>query len=213
MGKYLNSMVPFETWKQITKTRFFVDKTPLLEDVLNAVEVDGQKFLCVTRPQRFGKSVMANMVGAFLGKASNSGRIFHNFAVAEIESSKKHFGQHNVIFIDFSRVSRDCSSYEQYINRIQDGINQDLAEAYPDIKIDVAGAVWDNFLSVFEKTKEAFVFVIDEWDAVFHMPFILKDKQQEYLIFLKNLLKDQVYVKLTYMTGVLPIAKYSSGSE
>ena len=32
-------------------------------------------------------------------------------------------------------------------------------------------------------------------------------------IFLKNLLKDQVYVELAYMTGVLPIAKYSSGSE
>ena len=64
-----------------------------------------------------------------------------------------------------------------------------------------------------EKTKETFVFVIDEWDAVFHMPFISKDKQQEYLTFLKNLLKDQVYAKLTYMTGVLPIAKYSSGSE
>ncbi len=57
MGKYLNSRVPFETWKQITRTRFFIDKTRLLEDVLKAVEIDGQKFLCITRPRRFGKSV------------------------------------------------------------------------------------------------------------------------------------------------------------
>lgn len=28
-----------------------------------------------------------------------------------------------------------------------------------------------------------------------------------------DLLKDQIYVELAYMTGVLPIAKYSSGSE
>lgn len=213
MGKYLNSMIPFETWKQIVGTRFFVDKTSLLEDVLNAVEIDGQRFLCITRPRRFGKSIMASMVGAFLGKASESGSIYNSLAVAENEICKKHLNQHNVIFIDFSRVPRDCGSYEQYINRIQDGINQDLEEAYPEIRIDMSGTVWDNLLTVFEKTKEAFVFVIDEWDAVFHMPFISRGKQQEYLVFLKNLLKDQVYVELTYMTGVLPIAKYSSGSE
>lgn len=213
MGRYLNSMVPFETWRQIAGTRFFVDKTLLLEDVLNAVEIDGQKFLCITRPHRFGKSIMANMIGAFLGKASDSGSIFDDFAIAENAGCKKHLNQHNVIFIDFSRAPRDCSNYEQYINRIQDGINQDLKEAYPELRVDVSGTLWDNLSIVFEKTKETFVFVIDEWDAVFHMPFITKDKQQEYLAFLKNLLKDQAYVELAYMTGVLPIAKYSSGSE
>ena len=30
---------------------------------------------------------------------------------------------------------------------------------------------------------------------------------------MKSLLKDKAYVKFVYMTGVLPIAKYSSGSE
>ena len=54
---------------------------------------------------------------------------------------------------------------------------------------------------------------MDEWDAVFHMPFISQKGRQEYLLFLKNLLKDQVYVELAYMTGILPIAKYSAASE
>ncbi|MCM1097687.1 MAG: ATP-binding protein [Ruminococcus flavefaciens] len=212
MGRYLNSMVPFETWRQIVGTRFFVDKTLLLGEVIDAVETDGQKYLCITRPRRFGKSVMANMIGAFLGKASDSS-MFNNLAVAEKINCKRHCGQHNVIFIDFSRVPRDCSNYGQYIKRIQDGINQDLAEAYQGLGIDVAGTVWDNLLTVFEKTKEPFAFVMDEWDAVFHMPFVTREERQEYLAFLKNLLKDQVYAELAYMTGVLPIAKYSSGSE
>lgn len=69
------------------------------------------------------------------------------------------------------------------------------------------------FLDVFQKTGEKFLFVIDEWDAVFHLPFTTEDMRKEYLLFLKNLLKDQVYAELVYMTGVLPIAKYSSGSE
>ena len=55
MGKYLNSRVPFEAYKEIARTRFFVDKSLLLEDILSAVEIDGQKYLCITRPRRFGK--------------------------------------------------------------------------------------------------------------------------------------------------------------
>ena len=39
-----------------------------------------------------------------------------------------------------------------------------------------------------------------------------KDKD-DHLAFLSSLLKDQSYVKMTYMTGILPIAKYSSGSK
>lgn len=213
MGTYLDSMIPFDIWKQILKTRFFVDKTLLLEDVLHAAETDGQRFLCITRPRRFGKSVMAGMVGAFLGKAADSGRLFQNLAIAGSAICGRHRNRHHVIYIDFSRVPRDCGSYGQYITHIQDGINRDLAEAYPEIRIDVSGAVWDNLLAVSEKAKERFVFVMDEWDAVFHMPFIEKDERREYLAFLKNLLKDQVYVELAYMTGILPIAKYSSGSE
>ena len=69
MGRYLNSRVPFEVYKEIAGTRFFVDKSLLLEDVLSAAEVDGQKYLCITRPRRFGKSIMACMVAAFFGKA------------------------------------------------------------------------------------------------------------------------------------------------
>jgi hypothetical protein len=54
---------------------------------------------------------------------------------------------------------------------------------------------------------------MDEWDAVFHMPFITGEGQEQYLLFLKALLKSKAYVELAYMTGILPIAKYSGGSE
>ena len=74
-------------------------------------------------------------------------------------------------------------------------------------------AVWDGLQRIYEQTKGKFLFVLDEWDAVFHMPFVSGMNQQEFLLFLKNMLKDQPYVEFAYMTGVLPIAKYSSGSE
>ena len=66
---------------------------------------------------------------------------------------------------------------------------------------------------IFAERNERFVFVFDEWDSVFHMPFITENDKKSYLLFLKGLLKDKPYVALAYMTGILPIAKYSSGSE
>ena len=76
MGRYLDSREPFESYRGIAGTRFFVDKTLLLEDILKAVEVDGQRYLCITRPRRFGKSVMANMVAAFFREGRGNRRSF-----------------------------------------------------------------------------------------------------------------------------------------
>ncbi len=213
MGKYLNSRVPFEVYKEIAGTRFFVDKSLLLEDILNAAEIDGQKYLCITRPRRFGKSVMAGMVAAFLGKAVDAGDLFERLYIAGKENYRAHLNKHNVIYIDFSEVPRDCSNYRQYIARIQDGMNNDLVRAYDDLVIDTTRATWDIMTDIFQEKGEKFVFVMDEWDAVFHMSFISQEDKEDYLLFLKSLLKGKVYVELAYMTGVLPIAKYSSGSE
>lgn len=68
--------------------------------------------------------------------------------------------------------------------------------------------------TIFEEcSQERFVFVLDEWDFIFHKDFITEENKKQYIQFLSNLLKDRPYVKMTYMTGILPIAKYSDGSE
>lgn len=212
MGMFLNSIVPYEAYKEIFLDIYFVDKTLLIEELVPAIERKN-KYFCITRPRRFGKSVMANMVSAFFGKGTDGRGIFSNLLIGQNVNCMKHLNSHNVVFIDFSRLPRDCNSYMQYITRIQNGINSDLSEAYTELDINIKEAVWDNFLYIFQKTGHKFIFVIDEWDAVFHMSFISPGQQKEYLLFLKNLLKDQVYTELVYMTGVLPVAKYSSGSE
>ncbi|MDE7038040.1 MAG: ATP-binding protein, partial [Lachnospiraceae bacterium] len=126
---------------------------------------------------------------------------------------RKHLNQHHVIYIDFSEIPRQCTSYFQYIDRIQNGINKDLSEAYPEFDIHIGDATWDIMTNIFQKTGQRFFFILDEWDALFHMSFCTPEDQEAYLLFLKSLLKDKVYAELTYMTGILPIAKYSDGSE
>ena len=110
-------------------------------------------------------------------------------------------------------MPRECSCYQEYITRIQDGLLRDLGELYPEIEIEKNTAVWDVLSLIFNKTGRRFIFVMDEWDAVFHMSFITEKDRENYLLFLKLLLKGQSYAELAYMTGVLPIAKYSDGSE
>lgn len=66
-----------------------------------------------------------------------------------------------------------------------------------------------NFISS-EKRKESSngsfrLILIDEWDCLFHEYKQNKDAQKRYLDFLRMWLKDQDYVALAYMTGILPI--------
>ena len=82
MGIFLNTAVPYEAYKRITSTRFFVDKTRLLWELLEGMKADGQRYVCVTRPRRFGKTVMAVMIASFLEKSVVSGDFFDNLAVS-----------------------------------------------------------------------------------------------------------------------------------
>ena len=92
-------------------------------------------------------------------------------------------------------------------------IREDLHISYPDIGFRQEGDIAEDLERIRMATEEKFIFILDEWDTVFHMPFTTENDHQKYLLFLKGLLKDRAYVALAYMTGVLPISKYSSGSE
>ena len=179
MGFFLNSKGPCADYREMISDSYFVDKSMLIKELLPAL---GKKnrFFCITRPRRFGKSVMANMVGAFFGKSVDSSELFDFLAIAKHKNYKEHLNQHNVIYIDFSEVPRDCGTYLSYISRFQNGINEDLAEAYPDLDIDISGSTWDILSDVFRKTGDKFLFVIDEWDAAFHMSFVKEEDKKAY---------------------------------
>ena len=212
MGIFLNSTAPFEAYKITALDKYFVDKTMLIEELIPSIGRE-QRFLCITRPRRFGKTVMANMVASYFGKAIDSSFIFEHLAIAKSPVYEEYINKYDVIYIDFSRLPENCQTYEEYINRIKTGIKEDLLEEFPELELKEEMSLWDILAKIFQKTNRKFMFIMDEWDAVFHMPFIFQKERQEYLLFLKNLLKDQVYVELAYMTGILPIAKYSAASE
>ena len=211
MGQFLNSKEPYDKYKTVMNGTYFIDKTEILEELIPALQQE-QRFFCITRPRRFGKTVMANMIAAFFTKTDEKS-LFERLHIADYEEYRKEVGQHDVVYIDFSQMPRACQSYDEYIKRIQDGLVRDIQVAYPELMIDAKMALWDILSFVFDRTGDKFIFVMDEWDAVFHMSFISEQDREDYLLFLKLLLKGNSYVELAYMTGVLPIAKYSDGSE
>lgn len=212
MGTYLNSITPYTLYKSESLSPYFVDKTLMLRELFPYVSA-GNRHICITRPRRFGKTIMANMISSFFQKASDSSDVFDSLAISQVDDYRRYKNQYNVIRIDFSKMPRNCDSYTQYIERIETLLIEDVKEAFPQVKINEADAVGDILESVFVQCGEKFIFVLDEWDFIFHRDFINEIDKEKYVAFLSNLLKDRPYVVLSYMTGILPIAKYSSGSE
>lgn len=213
MGMYLNSKKPVGLYKSEYDSTYFVDKSLLLEDLFPMIEA-GNRFICITRPRRFGKTVMANMIASFLGKGKESRHIFNHLAISTSKGYERHINSHNIIYISFNELPDNCTTYEDYIERIKKILRKDLKDNYPDCSIDNDEAIWDILNRIYELEDDVqFVFIFDEWDFIFHQNFVTDNEKAQYLSFLRNLLKDKPYVSLAYMTGILPIAKYSSGSE
>lgn len=213
MGIYLSSRSAYTLYKSETEKPYFVDKSKMLEELFPLVQT-GNNHICITRPRRFGKTVMANMIASFFSNVCDAQDIFQTLQIAHSDGYDKYRNQFPVIHISFNESGRHCSSYEQYIDWIEKKLVKDLKKEYPEAEISGEAGAAEALLELYAEDDNAqFIFVLDEWDFIFHQSFITENDKRNYLTFLRNLLKDRPYVRLAYMTGILPIAKYSSGSE
>ena len=212
MGFYMDSASPKTLYRRVYNGTYFVDKSMMLKEIFKYIDA-GDEYICVTRPRRFGKTVMANMIAAFLTDAVDSSDIFDHLKISQDKDYKKHLNQYKVIQINFSELPDECEDYKTYIRRVHKLWKEDLQELYPQLNLDYEDATKDLLRKIHERTGDEFVFVLDEWDYIFHEWFMTDKDKDDHLAFLSSLLKDQSYVKMTYMTGILPIAKYSSGSK
>lgn len=65
------------------------------------------------------------------------------------------------------------------------------------------GPVWDALTRIYEYcNQEQFIFILDEWDYIYHQPYMTDADKTAYTKFLSNLLKDKAYVEMAYMTGI-----------
>ena len=206
MGLYLNSDRSLKNYEELYRSDYFVDKSLIIER-LNKLIGKRSKYLCITRPRRFGKTSVADMIGAYYSKAVDSKHIFDNLKISTVNSYNENLNKYNVINISFNKMPDSGKTYDDYINMIKQSLISDIVKYYPNINPNEFFTVGD----MLESTGDQFIFVLDEWDYIFSKE-LFQENQDDFLEFLTFLLKDKPYVLLCYMTGVLPIKRYSSGS-
>lgn len=126
---YLNTQYPRIHFRKVLNQQIYVDKSMLIHQ-LNMLAGTNDCYVCVTRPRRFGKTINANMLGAYYTKGYDSQSLFDKLRISEALTYQKHLNAYNVIYIDFSRMPDPCCSYEEYIDYIKTRLKADLEQAY-----------------------------------------------------------------------------------
>ena len=206
---FLNNIDANNQFIKTTKKKYFVDKTELIEK-LNVLVGGADQFVCITRPRRFGKSINAMMLASYYTNTLDMKDVFDKLNISECPSYEEHLNKHNVIYISFNTKAYKFETYSQYLEYFESKLLSDLIEFCPDVNPN--DLLSDMLKSVYQKTGQGFIFIIDEWDYIFNRKMYSAEDRMNLLDFLQDLLKDQPYVELAYMTGILPIAKYFSGS-
>ncbi|MCD8205707.1 MAG: AAA family ATPase [Clostridia bacterium] len=190
--------------------KIYVDKSGLIE-YTNSILSTKKKYICVSRPRRFGKTVAAEMLESYYSRGCDSHVQFDGLKIAQSDTYEKYLNKYNVIHCAMTRLLSDGMKIEEGLAKFKMTLISNLMEAYPEMVLDGNDPV-PMFSAVYGKTKVKFVFIFDEWDCVFRERKDDTEGQGSYLNFLRDLFKDQDYVALAYMTGILPIKKYGSES-
>lgn len=210
MGVYLNP--GNDRFRRACNSEIYVDKTELITKTNQVLDTE-QNCICISRPRRFGKSMAAYMLAAYYGKDCDSSELFAPYKIAKAEEYRNHLNQYNVILLNIQNfLSITEYSVDAMISYLQEEVIEELREMFPGKVSELVKNLGVALDKLYSKTKEGFIFIIDEWDCILRDKQYSADDQKKYLDFLRNLLKDKVYVSLAYMTGILPIKKYGTHS-
>ena len=222
MGTYINrGNIEF---RDIVQNEY-VDKSsiiPLINYTLNSEN----RYSCVTRCRRFGKSMAAKMLCAYYDKSCDSRELFAGLKAAADKSFDTYLNKYSVIYLDVTSFTARPELRTTIVRAIQQEIMYELKETFPDVRYKENSDLMDVLASIHNATGEKFFFIIDEWDAIcreFPGRQKLKDDPEtitptildEYVMLLRRLFKtqdsDEVFAG-AYLTGILPIKKDNTES-
>lgn len=209
MGIYLNPGA--RAYQMALRSEIYVDKTELIACLNRWIDTN-QRFVCVSRPRRFGKTMAANMVAAYYDRTVDGAELFRGRAIASAPSFDACRNRFDVLRLNMQTFLSASQSIGELFANLNAEVVEDLQEAYPELHIKTKRTLPYVLERVFQVTQRPFVIVIDKWDCIIREYRKDKAAQEKYLDFLRDLLKDREYVALAYMTGILPIKKYGTHS-
>lgn len=209
MGRYLNPGC--RKFQRAMQSEIYVDKTELIS-YTNSVFDTEKQYLCVSRPRRFGKSMAANMLSAYYDRTVDAATLFRGLKIANDKNFHIYRNRYDVIAVNMQEFLSRSHDTEAMLKDINSKIVGELRREYPAYLKEGESDLVLTMSDVFMSTTRPFVVIIDEWDCVFRERTADDTKTRKYLDFLRYWLKDQDFLGLVYMTGILPIKKYGTHS-
>ena len=231
MGNFLNpdKENSFITLANCKNKYLFVDKTSFIEITNNRLNKDN-RFLAVTRPRRFGKTVTAHMLLTYYSKGYAGSKIFDDLHIANRVDYLEHLNKYDVIYIDMNTIDglfdnysnqkkkvegvNDLVDYLKYsiINELK--LNNEFSECLEKHQVENTGLL--KALSTLRNhLNTQFIFIMDEWDLIYRDYRNDTKLQEDFIELLRGLFKSdggKACFALAYLTGILPIKKYNSQS-
>ena len=210
MGMYINK--GNEGFQSIRNSEY-VDKTGLIS-VVNGTLFTEQRFTCVSRCRRFGKSMAAKMLAAYYDHSCDSRSLFADLKIAGDPSFEKHLNKYPVIYLDMTSFVTRFKD-ESIVDRMEERVVADILEAYPQVERQEGYDLMDYLVRIAAATGQRFFFIIDEWDAICREFAPDTKPMDRYVNWLRRMFKDVSAIDAfagVYMTGILPIKKYKTQS-
>ena len=211
MGIYINLG---STGFQSARNSEYVDKSELIS-VVNRTLFTEQRFSCVTRCRRFGKSMAAKMLCAYYDRSCDSHSLFADLKIAHDPTFVEHLNKYPVIYLDVTNFTTRDLPLTEIIGVMQKRVKDEVLSVYSDVTTDEADDLMDVLTKVTNIHHEQFILIIDEWDAICREAVGNEEAMDKYVNLLRRLFKgsntSQVFAGV-YMTGILPIKKYKTES-
>ena len=203
----------------------YIDKTSLVP-LINATLNSENRYSCVTRCRRFGKSMAAKMLCAYYDKSCDSRELFVGLKAEKDKSFETYLNKYSVLYLDVTSFTARPEFRTNIVRHIQNEMCSELKKSFPGVDYSETTDLMGVLSAIHNATGEKFFFIIDEWDAICR-EFPERNKMKgdpvsvtptildEYVMLLRRLFKtqdsDRVFAG-AYLTGILPIKKYNTES-
>ena len=208
----------------IEEDYYYADKTKMIESLLD----DGAGVTLFTRPRRFGKTLNMSMLNYFfnLKNKEENRKLFENLYISKNKYMNQQ-GEYPVIYLSFKDIKALNWEKCYYLTRrlitylynefefLREKLNKKDLSDFDKVWLDEEGADWENSLKnllryLYEYHNKKVVVLIDEYDTPIVSGYnngYKKEVLDLYRSLYSTVLKSNMHLQFSVMTGILRIAK------
>lgn len=212
MGRFVNP--DNRAFQNALNSKIYVDKTGLL-DYTNSVIDTTDKFICNSRPRRFGKTITADMLTAYYSRGCDSAHMFEGLEISKNQNFDKHLNQYEVIHFDVQWCMTASGDAGNTVSFLTERVIKELKGYYPQVLDEHVSSLPDALSCIYSATGKKFIVIIDEWDVLIRDEAQNQSVQEEYINFLRGMFKGSEptrFIALAFLTGILPMKKLKTQS-